>query len=167
MWLRRFWTSVCEAISSQQPDDLSRAAERRRALGFPEAIQERFVFLGDFGYHVVSAESTRVRYDGLERYVTFWHGRGSYAISAEFGRIDGPDDRVSLKEIWIATHPGSNDREIVAETPAEVVAGVRELAERVMSISGVLRGQIPYDTIRAYRRRLTDYYSRKSSINPD
>ena len=65
--------------------------EDRWKLGFKEAVLSSFGFLHSRGFRSVAEEITMVRYESQNVYVNIYHGRGSFEIGAEVGRISGGD----------------------------------------------------------------------------
>ncbi len=60
----------------------------RKNLGFVEATLTAFDFLvHEYGFHVVSAEPTFVRYESGDTFVNVYHGRASYELGAEVGLL--------------------------------------------------------------------------------
>ena len=68
----------------------------RSRLGFADAVKESFVFLvSGFGFRLVEAQPTFVRYESERAFVNVFHGRGSYELGVEIGHwIVIDDDRV-------------------------------------------------------------------------
>jgi len=68
------------------------AGHDRSDLGFEGAVGDAFSFLvSDFGFHVVRSDATSVRYESDKVYLNVYHGRRSYEIDVEVGRL--PDLR--------------------------------------------------------------------------
>jgi hypothetical protein len=63
----------------------------RELLGFKEAALSSFAFLSSYGFKRVQEESTLVRYESKTVFVNVYHGRGSYEIGIEIGRLDRPE----------------------------------------------------------------------------
>jgi hypothetical protein len=61
----------------------------RRRLGFTEQVLSSFGFLiKDYGFCVVKDEPTFVRYESSSVFVNIYHGRTSYELGFEIGRLD-------------------------------------------------------------------------------
>ena len=60
----------------------------RWKLGFKEAVLANFVFLRSNAFKAVTEDVTLVRYESKAVFVNVYHGRGSYEIGVEIGRID-------------------------------------------------------------------------------
>lgn len=63
----------------------------RWKLGFKEAVLSCFDFLRSYGLQPVQEEATFVRYESNSVFIDIHHGRGSYEIGAEIGRLDRPE----------------------------------------------------------------------------
>lgn len=57
-------------------------------LGFTEAVLKNFYFMNNHGFQVVRTEPTFVRYESHAVFVNVYHGRASYVIGVEIGRLD-------------------------------------------------------------------------------
>jgi hypothetical protein len=65
----------------------------RASLGFVEEAKKAFAFLiAEFGFHVAPSEVTIVRYRSTEVFVNIYHGRMSYELRLEIGRLDEPSE---------------------------------------------------------------------------
>ncbi len=60
----------------------------RHTLGFKNAVLSNFAFLDDYGLKLVEEDTTFVRYESDTVFVNVYHGRGSYEIGVEIGRLD-------------------------------------------------------------------------------
>lgn len=65
----------------------------RWKLGFREAVLSNFDFLAFHGLRPVRQEVTFVRYESSEVFVNVYHGRGSYELGVEIGRLKDPQKR--------------------------------------------------------------------------
>jgi hypothetical protein len=63
----------------------------RWQLGFKDAVLSSFEFLRTFGLKPISEDVTFVRYESGSVFVNVYHGRGSYEIGVEIGRLDRPE----------------------------------------------------------------------------
>jgi hypothetical protein len=74
------------------------SAERAR-LGFEEAVLSSFKFLNDVGMRPVKVEVTFVRYESSEVFVNVYHGRASFEMGVEIGRLHEPAEKLTLYDI--------------------------------------------------------------------
>lgn len=63
----------------------------RWRLGFKDAVLANFKFLSEYGLKPVNREDTFVRYESKKVFANVYHGRGSYVIGVEIGRLDRPE----------------------------------------------------------------------------
>ena len=63
----------------------------RAQFGFKDAVLSSFKFLGDFGLRRVEEKLTLVRYESSEVLLNVYHGRASYELGVEIGRLKEPD----------------------------------------------------------------------------
>lgn len=80
---------------------LGEAAGRER---FAELALEAFAFLLGLGYVVVRREPMTVRLESSTVYINLYHGRSSYALGMEIGRLDRPEI-YSLDEVLTTFAP--------------------------------------------------------------
>lgn len=73
----------------------------REALGFVEAVRSSFQFLESYGLRIVEQKSTCVRYESPSVFVNVYHGRASYELDVEIGRMTEPARWVALGEILV------------------------------------------------------------------
>ena len=71
----------------------------RAKLGFREAVLSSFKFLNDVGFRPVEQEMTLVRYESPEVFVNVYHGRASFELGVEIGRLKEPNDKLTLYDI--------------------------------------------------------------------
>ncbi|HEU5233726.1 MAG TPA: hypothetical protein VFU50_12760 [Terriglobales bacterium] len=71
----------------------------RAELGFREAVLSSFKFLSDAGFHPVEKQTTFVRYESSEVFVNVFHGRASFELGLEIGRLREPKRTLSLYDI--------------------------------------------------------------------
>lgn len=62
--------------------------KERRQLGFKDAVLSSFGFLRSYELNPVKEEVTFVRYQSAAVYVNVYHGRGSFEVGVEIGRLD-------------------------------------------------------------------------------
>lgn len=73
-------------------------------LGFVDLALKAFAFLLDIGFEVVRCEETSLRFESSTVFVNVYHGRCSYHIGLELGRVQ-EGDLYSLYEILTAVAP--------------------------------------------------------------
>lgn len=71
----------------------------RAELGFKEAVLSSFKFLNDAGLRPVQQEMTFVRYESPEVFVNVYHGRASFELGVEIGRLKEPNNKLTLYDI--------------------------------------------------------------------
>jgi len=72
----------------------------RAKLGFEDAVLSCFKFLIDLGLHPVQEEVTFVRYESTQVFVNVYHGRASFELGVEIGRLKEPDkDKLTSYDI--------------------------------------------------------------------
>lgn len=82
----------------------SSSGEGGGRLGFADAAARAFAFLLRSGFALVLREETRLRFESPGVFINVYHGRSSYQVGLEIGRIhDG--DLYSLHELLIAVAP--------------------------------------------------------------
>jgi hypothetical protein len=64
--------------------------KHRSQLGFKDAVLSSFDFLRAYGLKPIKEEVTFVRYESNSVFVNVYHGRGSFEIGVEIGRLDRP-----------------------------------------------------------------------------
>lgn len=71
---------------------LNKEPEPERAqLGFKDAALSHFKFLSDFGLRPVEEKVTFVRYESPEVFLNVYHGRASYELGVEIGKVREPE----------------------------------------------------------------------------
>jgi hypothetical protein len=63
----------------------------RWKLGFKDAVLSSFEFLRSYGLNPLEENATFVRYESDAVFVNVYHGRGSFEIGVEVGRLDRPE----------------------------------------------------------------------------
>jgi hypothetical protein len=67
-----------------------------RDLGFPEQVRSRFRFLeAEYGFALSENAPTLVSYLNDRMFVRFYHGRRSYELGLELGRVGRPDEEAN------------------------------------------------------------------------
>jgi hypothetical protein len=80
----------------------------RSKLGFKEAVLSSFKFLDQAGLRPVEQEMTFVRYESPEVFVNVYHGRASFELGVEIGRLKEPNNKLTLYDIiaWAGAEKG-------------------------------------------------------------
>jgi hypothetical protein len=68
----------------------------RAKLGFQEAVLSSFKFLGEFGLDPVEQEVTFIRYESPNVFVNVYHGRASFELGVEVGRLKEPEQKLHI-----------------------------------------------------------------------
>ncbi len=71
----------------------------RIKLGFMESVLANFRFLHDLGFGPVQEEVTFVRYESPSVFVNIYHGRSSFELGVEVGRLEEPREAITLYDI--------------------------------------------------------------------
>ena len=126
----------------------SQSRTDRDALGFAESVQRHFKFLKLHGFQVVHYEPTFVRYESSLFFINLYHGRRSFEIGLELGRIAIPEDEAqpypmsALLEV-VGFSDAKNYRNYAARTLQTVDAGVAKLSK-------LFREQLSDDLLRRH-----------------
>lgn len=70
-----------------------KAPFNRAELRFPDLVLKHFVFLKSYGFLCTRNEQTFVRFESPPLFINVYHGRSSFEIGAEFGRIGKEDEQ--------------------------------------------------------------------------
>lgn len=140
----------------------------RAQLGFREAVLSCFRFLQFYGMHSVDEKVTFVRYESDIASVNVYHGRASYELGIEVGRLAEPNDKVTLYEIisWAGAEEaeGLANHAIFQVSSSEGVQRfVPKLAELVQKYAApFLRGeQMAYESLKELRSQWTADYTKE------
>jgi len=71
----------------------------RALLAFSDAVHANFGFLCALGFRPVKDDVTCVRYESPEVFVNVYHGRASFELGVEIGRLSDAEKKVNLYEI--------------------------------------------------------------------
>jgi hypothetical protein len=71
----------------------------REGLGFAESVLLCFAFLADFDLRLVEKVVTFVRYESERVFLNVFHGRTSYELGIEVGRLDEPKQVLTLYDL--------------------------------------------------------------------
>lgn len=97
-----------------------RANRKQGRLGFIELALRAFTFLLRTGFSVVRREPTRLVFESDEVFVNVYHGRSSYQVGLEIGRLED-GDKYSLHEILAAVAPTEEERARCQTSDPEVL----------------------------------------------
>jgi hypothetical protein len=112
----------------------------REQLGFNDAVLSHFKFLCDFGFLPVKEEVTFVRYESSAVFVNAYHGRASYELGVDIGRLKEPETKLSIFDVvrWAGAEKAEgfgqhvmfqvSSREGVQEFVAKLAALVKKYA---------------------------------------
>jgi hypothetical protein len=102
----------------------------RHRLGFAEAVGREFAFLeATFGFHKVKHSATFVRYESERLFLNVFHGRGSYEIGVELGRLSNPEVHYRLASLVAGLAPGHRGPTVFQASSRQGVEGsVTEVA---------------------------------------
>lgn len=120
--------------------------EHRGQLGFKDAVLRQFEFLTTCGFRVIREDVTFVRYESALAFINVYHGRASYEVGVDVGRLDRPeqyglDYMVALagKDAWDSEGFGRgtmfqvSSREGVRNIVPKVARLVRKYGDRFLS----------------------------------
>jgi hypothetical protein len=99
--------SQCSQSKSVKPPYIQAIADMlnidpdpaREKLGFKDAVLSSFKFLRDLRFRPVQREMTFVRYESSKVFVNVYHGRASFEMGVEIGRLSQADERLTLSSI--------------------------------------------------------------------
>lgn len=103
----------------------------RDRLCFAESVRRHFDFLEGHRLAVVAHTLTYVRYESARLFVNVYHGRRSFEIGLEIGRLSQDDQQpYPMSAIVAVMEPSvsSSHLDYAARTAADVDEGVRRLA---------------------------------------
>lgn len=73
--------------------------QQRGKLGFKEAATASFDFLNQLGFRLIGEEITLLRYESSTVFVNVYHGRASYELGVEIGRVTQREKHVHIFSI--------------------------------------------------------------------
>jgi hypothetical protein len=109
-------------------------------LGFIDLVLSTFAFLLRLGFFVARREATLVRFEKDNVFVNIYHGRASYQVGLELGRLrDG--DMYSLHELFQALAPNdieqarcqTTDPEVLRQCLASIAATVERHCDALLA----------------------------------
>jgi hypothetical protein len=71
----------------------------RNGLGFEEAVRQSFRFVDDYGLLLVESGPTFVRYESKDVFLNVYHGRASYEMGVEIGRLSKQAEKLNLYDV--------------------------------------------------------------------
>ncbi|MGH9733761.1 MAG: hypothetical protein ACRD8A_04120 [Candidatus Acidiferrales bacterium] len=116
----------------------------RERLGFKDAVLSSFKFLRDLGLRPVEKKMTLVRYKSRHVFVDVYHGRASFELGVEIGRLADPKKTLSIATIvdWAGAYKAEGfgqhvmfqvtTREGVQEFVPKLAALVKKYAIRLL-----------------------------------
>jgi hypothetical protein len=128
-------------------------------LGFVAAVREAFDFVREFGLKELSAEKTIVRYASDRVFLNVFHGRSSYELGIEVGKLPAGDmdgysivslirtkdsERADSYRVWTAVTP-----EVVRDGLTLLAKDLKEYGERA------LKGDDEFYALLERRRRIS------------
>jgi|GEM_PF-1071444 len=144
----------------------------REELRFSEITRTAFRFLIDeFGFEFVESDATYVRYHTGLVFLNVYHGRRSYEIDVEIGRLSRPDTRQYRLADVLGAIAGLEDKRetyLQASNVDSVEQGVHAAASLVRSHYGpLLRGdEFTFGVVGAYVARVDADYTREVVQRP-
>lgn len=148
---------------------LTKPSSNRDGLRFAQSVIQYFAFLcSDNGFRITDQSLTLVRFESKDVFVNVYHGRASYELGVEIGRLDDPSGtRYRLPTIIEAFLGGTGDQKAVfqASSPNAVRSSIEHLAHLVSShCSALLRGDDDaFDQVRKGAKdiseQLTEHYT--------
>ena len=146
-------------VRSVEPDP------QRAKLGFREAVLSSFKFLAELGLRLVDDNMTSVRYESPGVFINIYHGRASYEMNVEIGRLADAKKSLSIGSIvdWAGAYKTEkfgqrmkfqvSTREGVQELVPKLAALVREYAVALLRNEDRAWGA----ALDSQRRRWDDY----------
>lgn len=71
----------------------------RAQLGFKDVVLSSFKFLVDFGLRPMEEKVTLVRYESAGVFLNVYHGRASFELGVEIGRLKEPEAKLSIFDV--------------------------------------------------------------------
>lgn len=97
------------------------SGEGNGRLDFVGSATKSFAFLQRWGFALTRREATLARFESDRVFLNVYHGRSSYQLGLELGRLSG-GDAYSLYELLRALAPADIERARCQTTDAEVLA---------------------------------------------
>ena len=142
----------------------------RQSLHFPEAVERHFAFLGVHGFERDQKQTTVVRFQSKDIFVTVYHGRRSFDVSLEIGRHGaGFDEKFySISEIIRLVEPNKVDEyrnysARTAEGVAQAVQGLAVLFRRYVD-NGLLSDSRLFRQLQENRKMWAKGYSKEVNL---
>lgn len=127
-------------VESAVTSSSSAAATSEGRLGFVDLALEAFAFLLEKGFAVARRDETLLRFESSDVFVNVYHGRSSYQVGLELGRLQ-EGDLYSLHEVLTAVAPEevqrarcqTTDREILARCLQAIAEVVEQRCRRLLA----------------------------------
>ena len=130
----------------------------RHHLGFTEQVLSSFDFLiKEYGFRVVKTEPTFVRYESSTVFVNLYHGRASYELGFEIGRLDdgtGKEESPYSLSMIMELMRAQEERFFQASTAERVKKYVPRLADLVRTYAPAVLGGDPATFRKLIKTRL-------------
>lgn len=107
----------------------------RAKLGFKEAVLNSFGFLINEGFHVSEQEITFIRYESALVFINVYHGRASFELGVEIGRLNEPNKALTLYDItsWYGLeNTGEVDHPVAFQVSSR--KGVQEFVPKLAEV---------------------------------
>ena len=105
----------------------------RWRLRFAEAVVREFAFLeSELGFRRTKEETTFVRYESDRLFLNVFHGRGSFEIGVELGRLAEPTTHYRLPILVAALAPEYEGRTVFQASSQEAVQNCVAEAARLL-----------------------------------
>lgn len=134
----------------------------RHALGFESSAIKAFSFLNsEYGFRIAEQSSTFLGFESDRVFVNVYHGRSSYEVGVEIGKIaDDPGGRFRLPSV-IAALSGQHEcinAVLQASKPETVRDSLRKLATLIAVYCGDLlhADDKAFEKVRVFAKRMND-----------
>src|SRR6185437_4422023 len=143
----------------------------RAKLGFREAVLSSFGFLADYGLHPVEEQVTFVRYESSEVFLNVYHGRASFELGVEIGRLEQPTAKLTHYDIiaWAGvTEAEGFGKHVSFQVSSR--GGVQEFVPKLATLikkhaAPLLSGDsAAYDSALAIQSELAEEYGREANL---
>lgn len=150
-------------------DIIKTVAINRGPLNFFEEVKKNFAFL-ESKYDFMIAESlpTYVRYESPKMFINIYHGRISYEIGLEFGRLDSEKNQKDCYSLWALINLFNENtakkyRLFAARTSELVKKGVAELSQLFKQYENFIfiDGETVFDKLLLQREQLGKEYEKE------
>ncbi len=107
----------------------------REKLKFREAVLDSFGFLENEGYYIAKQEITYIRYESSLVFINVYHGRASFELGMEIGRLSEPKNVLTLNDIisWYGVDKGKEaDHPVAFQVSSR--KGVQEFVPKIADL---------------------------------